>query len=177
MKLGSPTKTQQLLIIASALLLLMVLACAGLFYLIKKENEQISLKEQGYLSEEAEFQRFEALEDILANISNGNALLDTYFVGANGAVSFIELVESLGAESGAAVEIASVSTNPVVDWLERLELQVTVRGDFASVFQFLSRIEAVPYQSEVTHASLRRITIGDEPGWSLALSFYALKLQ
>lgn len=77
--------------------------------------------------------------------------LALYTVGRDGAVSFIELLETIGNDIGVRVVIESATTKELTLFPqnEELRLTLTATGTWSAVVRFLGLLELLPYKAKV----------------------------
>ena len=107
--------------------------------------------------------------------------LDIYLVvGGGGVVNFIETIESIGGISGVNVTVNTVETekNKIHETLEDLNLNLTVRGTWNSVFHFIALVETLPQHVEISGAQFNRVPTDEEEFfWQGTLDISAIKLK
>ena len=84
------------------------------------------------------------------------AKLDSYFVGQDDIVQFIEAVESLSGITGGEIEIASVDLEEGSNTsaYQFLHLRLTTKGAWEEVMYFTALLEALPNHVLVERGSL-----------------------
>lgn len=160
-------KTKKLLLIVSALTIAVLVLYIVFFLQIREKNKNISLlKNEADLVIQKEG-RLRSIQQLISDTKDEREKLSTYFVGKDGAVEFIEKIESLEADTGAVIDITSVSVDDIGDVVnedaELLRLLFKAEGSWQSIYQLLSLIESLPFNVSVTQANLEgQFVLGEE---------------
>lgn len=168
------------------MIVIVIVALGGyyvLFHIIKQTNEKTSelAKEIEQYTEQAEVLR--SADKVADALQEDIEKINSYFLGKEQVVSFIETVESAGEKSGVTVTISSVgvggaggvivasgqkpapkptaqlattSTQSLTP--ETLSLRADVRGSWSGVLQFMSYMENVPYKLSLNRVSVGRVS-------------------
>lgn len=169
-------KNKELLVIV----LLLNLAAVGwygfLFREIKMKNEVSSNLVNDIDARVAEENMQSSIKALAAETTVLREKLTGYSVAREGAVSFIELLETAGKNTGASVSIESVSTANVPDStaLETLRLTLNATGSWRAVIRFLGLLEFLPYEARIEQVVVSKPPQGGEP-WRINLALYVLK--
>jgi Tfp pilus assembly protein PilO len=156
MKIGTPTK--KILELVIVLNILVFGAYGFLFWNIQNKEAQA-----GVLATEASQNATKdtALRSIKSSLTQNKGFItqiDTYFIPSDGAVTFINMLETLGKQSGVKMSIDSVNVtqDPAVakDFKQTLHLRLITDGSWLNTFALLSTIENLPYRIEFEQVSL-----------------------
>ncbi len=121
-----------------------------------------------------------SVKTIVADTAPDRATLEGYFVGKEGIVPFLELVEEAGRRAGVKTEVTSVSLDRSTDRDASFEnLRVSVKGDggFGDVFALLVMLEELPFGVRVQNVSITERTDPNAAGWRVVLTFIVPKLK
>jgi hypothetical protein len=151
-------KTKKNIIMAIIINLIIWSAVVFIAWDIKLINRQIV---SSLASSEKDLKKDESLRTIKKSLADNAELIgkiNSYFVTPDEVVSFIELIENLGKESGVSLSIGSVTTGPDSknkdDFKEVMKLRLETLGTWRDTYQFLSIIENLPYKETVEQVSL-----------------------
>ncbi len=98
--------------------------------------------------------RTTALRAALGQLASDEALVRKYFVSSDTVVAFLEELQKNGTNSGALVEVLSVSTEND-DKQATLRVVLGVEGSFSAVMNTVGRIEYAPYDLSVRALSVQ----------------------
>lgn len=115
------------------------------FYVNKKNHDATALEHQWQL-EELRRENVKTLEHFLELKSNERGELDKHFVGSGDVVAFLDLIESLGAQTQAKAEVTLID---IPKDGSGLLIEVKSDGSFSAVYKFLSLLENAPYELEI----------------------------
>jgi len=155
-------KTKSILKILVILTVLIVGTYVFLFYYINRTNDTIT-GVAGKLKEISISQaKLTAVERVLADTAAQSRQIDSFVISSDGTVGFIEMVENLAGSAGLSVSIDSVDTKAAAgtmrnDW-EYLNLTISVKGNWAGVFNYLSMLERLPYLAEINSVAIQQTT-------------------
>lgn len=145
-----------------------------MFAKVKAKNERISALHNKIEAEAAEENFLTSVKTLVNDTAVLREKIQDFTVAAEGAVPFIELLESTGREVGVAVSIESV--NPVAlpnaTAVETLRMQVTGVGAWAGVVRFLGLLELLPFEVSVEQVA---VSIGEKDAWRLDATVTVLK--
>ena len=112
--------------------------------------------------------------------------LDSFFVPADGALDFVEYVESLASASSLVykIELFDVEQDAVLkeQGKELLRTSIRTTGSIKNIRVFLSLIESLPFNIKVTRVDLRRTvaqagTTAVKDEWTMLIDFTAIKIM
>lgn len=141
-------------IIGSLLLLASVVAVYGVWYSVVSGKSQHVAEVQNKIEDaEKNANRIALARAALAEISDDEASVRSYFVPESGVVEFINGLEKLGTAQKSEVKVLSVSTagsaaQPI------LTLSLSIHGTFDSVMRTVGAIEYAPFDLWVTRLSV-----------------------
>jgi len=184
----SSSKTKQLLILYS--IVLVIVSGTYVFFVFhingKKTIAATALSDVELLHEQNN--QLQDLNSVLKDINEDQDKLNSYFVHSDKIVDFLESVETIGHDSGAVVEVRSLSEevteNPSISVLA---LNLTAKGDWESVYHFLVLIQNFPIKStfDRIHISRSETDLQDQDGnevgtatlWSGVFNMKVLELN
>jgi len=116
------------------------------------------------------------LEKIYEATASDRAKLSSFFVDDDNKVSFIEMIESLGGQTGSIVSLGSISADDLSasspGTQGHIVARVEVQGSWSAVMGTLVRAENLPYKSIVSTVRLDSVGISDSKssmnGWRLS---------
>lgn len=170
-------KSTELLIIT----ILLNLAAAGwygfLFAEVKAKNENVASLLESIEADTAAGNTLHAKKDLVADTASLREELALRIVSKEGAVPFIELLETAGASVGARVSIESIRANELSGspTAEELELSLRITGTWASVVRFVGLLELLPYKAEVHQVLISRTESSLGRPWEARASLTAVK--
>lgn len=153
----------------------------------KMEEEAVALRQeiQGL---EIKAARLSAQKQDGAAISSID-LLNRHFIGADGALGFVEYVESIAVSSGLAYKINLFDSEQWADGTkndrELLKTSLTTTGSLKNTRNFISLIESLPYNIRINRVDLKKSvdsgTAGTNSGakemWTATVDFSAVKIM
>jgi hypothetical protein len=136
------------------LLLGLIVACAGLWNLIKQKTVHAHELKAEAIQKALERDENLILKSMLSDIQADIEDLSQRIVG-NNAVPFIEMVENLGKAAGVRATIASVSVTPTFEGekYENLVLAINAEGNWDKIYTYLKMLESLPYKVKVQSAN------------------------
>jgi len=177
---------KQLLFIIAIATAIAAVAYVAFFLYIRAKNKNIStLTNEVELIVQKEI-RLRSIERLINDTKEERAALDTYFVGADAVVAFIETIEALGRETETAIEIASVSVDNIgeseEEIAELLRLSLKTEGTWQNFFHLLLLVEALPLNIVVTQTNINTVSLQQsedeeiaEKRWEGTLSVVVVK--
>lgn len=158
------TSTMRILAVVVLVTLLVGAAYVGIFIYIKNTNieiaELISAIDQQIKIEE----RLRSIENIAEDTVLSRVELDSYFVGQDDIVQFIEVVEGLSSITGEEITIASVDLEEGdnTSAYQFLRLRLTTKGAWKETIHFIALLEALPNYVLVERGSLELRSADEE---------------
>jgi hypothetical protein len=150
------SSTKQTLVIAVLIAVVALAANYVLFQQIRNKSESVGQLSTEISAKREQKQRLSAMESLVKDTKQKRAELDTYFVGSDAIVPFLEQLEGLSSSTGATITVDSVSRpNKNGDGpIEPLELTVNTTGEWADVYHLFRLLETLPYSVTINRASL-----------------------
>lgn len=103
------------------------------------------------------------------------ASLPSFLVNDNNALAFIQKVESVGKESGAAVSISSLSSGAAPGSSKQaVSAIVSMNGSWQAVMRAIGLVESLPYALSVRSVNLNSSPAAVAPAWSASISLSVL---
>ena len=168
------------------MLLVMLAAICAYGYLFQKlrhlNADNVALtRDTGTLL--AEQSQIGAIKQSLSDTDVNRAKLDSYFVDPNNVVPFLETVEGYAKAVGVTTTFSDVQLDGKPP---HLSVTVDANGSFANVYQFVSMLEAAPYEISITSSDIRSAIpaglvptgVGDHStGWDATLNLSVLSVR
>lgn len=121
-----------------------------------------------------------SVKTIVVDTAPDRATLEGHFIGKEGIVGFLELVEEAGRRAGVKTEVTSVSLDRSAEQSVSSEhLRISVKGDgsFTGVFALLIMLEELPFGVRVQNVNIAERTDPNAAGWRIVLTFTVPKLK
>ena len=185
------TKTKKIITALIVLNLAVFGACFYLFANIKKTDEVVSDRliqiESGIKKEES----LRSIKNLMDDTKKERERIADFFIEPNGAVDFIEMIDSLGIIAGVKLEVESVGVEALKSETdadsESFRLSLKTKGSWDNIMHLLSLLESLPYQISFESARFQKISgesspdgekkIAATPYWNGNFSFSVLKLK
>lgn len=158
------SKTKQIFLTTIVLVIVASVAYIILFLNIKEKNNNISAltnEVDNVLQKEI---KLRSVGHLIKDTQEDRAKLGSHFVADDEVVDFIEIVEDLGVESGAKVEITNVGINTINEealnkgkFNELLSIDFKIEGRFVEMFHFLSMFEKLPFKVDIRTVNFEKI--------------------
>jgi len=188
--MGHSSKTKQILLTTIVLVIVVSIAYIMLFLNIKEKNNAVSLLTNEVDSVLQKEIKLRSVKYLIKDTQDDRMKLDSYFVADDEIINFIKMIEDLGIESNAEVEITNVSIGVVDEKAvnkdkinELLNIDFKMGGSFVEMFHFLSMFEKLPFKIDVKRVNFEKIPDRDieidkslEP-WKGFFSVTAVKLK
>jgi hypothetical protein len=148
---------RSLLIVLSVLIIAMAGAYYYFFSNLRAMGETISTlsnETDTLLSQEG---NLDSLRAVFSDTTNDRQKINSYFVQRDGAIDFITTIENLAAFAHLSHETQSVETkeeNPPSANRELLHLTFHTTGSWQNTFYFLSLLESLPFNINISHIDL-----------------------
>lgn len=160
-------------ILVTSIILTLILAALNYFFFaeIKNINTRTSISQsevENYKKEQESLAGRSGIAEIVSLIDKVNS----YFVGRDGVVGFIEGVENEARSKGLVLLIRSVGTEnfgglsdeeSVGATKEVMRLKLEARGSWQANMQFISFLEHLPYKVALENVSISRSVDGENP--------------
>ena len=167
------SRTKQLFILATILLLAALAAYGALFVFIQNANQDISALESSIGVRGKQEMNLRSIQTIAEDTLEERTQLDSYFVSPDAVVDFIETIEQLAIPTGTSIETTAVEEHSELESAEAhsfLRMQFTVRGSWQEIFHLLALIETLPFYIEVEKANLERELVDGVERWRGAIA-------
>lgn len=190
--LATKFKTKKILLILIILDVLLFLFGSFVFWNVQKINkETVSLTREAALNTKREM-ALGSVEKMLNDTRPSINSLETFFVGTDSVVVFIERVENLARDVGVKLVTQNVAEDDAgfskEDFKKSLKLKVSVSGSWKNILKLVALLENLPYKislNNITISSDGEIISSDErlsktnttPVWSGVLELSVLKLK
>jgi hypothetical protein len=176
------SRTKTLLIIASAITLVGMLLSGFIIYLIYEKEGKMADVEAKLAVAQAAADSGVSMNHLLTDTKPEREKLDTYFIGSDNVVSFIERIESLSTITKVTTAINSVGIDKSTtdNTFEYVTLNGTAEGSFSNVYWFLSLLESIPLQITVDQIYIEQMPVTEKNAptkWRATFTLKALKLK
>lgn len=127
------------------------------------------------LAQEAEReQSLHTTSGLLADLSEERVALDSFFITPGAEVLFIERIEALGATAGAVITVRDVRLENANEAGEgTLMLGLVAQGTWREITHLLALLDTLPFESELTTATLTRSGDVEAGSWTLQTTLEA----
>ncbi len=143
---------------AIALNVLVFGAYGFLFWSIQNKEAQAGVILSEVVQNNARNDSLIAIKSSLSENQDFISQIDSLFIPSDGAVAFINMLETLGQQSGVKVSINSVGVtqDPKIakDFKQTLHLNLMTDGSWSNTFAFLSIVENLPYRIQFEQVNL-----------------------
>lgn len=157
------SKTKQVLLTAIVLVIVASVAYIIFFINIKEKNNNVSALTNEVDSVLQKEIKLRSVKYLIKDIQDDIVKLDSHFVADDEIINFIEMIEDLGVESGAKVEVTNVSIDVVDEKVvdknkidESLNLDFKIEGRFVEMFHFLSMFEKLPFKINILRTNFEK---------------------
>ena len=142
--------------IGGVLLLASVGACVLFFYTVTEQRVLLQNKVSERAIAKARHSSLTELTKTLEDTKSARESLISRILSENGVVDFLTLIESIEKEQGVQIKTDSLTVEPISEVFEKLVINISVSGSYASVVQVLKLLEHLPYQSSIRKTSIGR---------------------
>lgn len=175
-------QTRTALFISGTIALFSLVLFVGVFYLIYAKSAEITTIENDLASAEAWENSSVSVKRLLVDTRDARNKIDSYFIGSDNVVSFIESIESLSKFVNVDTNVNTVGIDQISDTskFEYATLSAVSEGSFQNLYWLLSLIETMPYELEVRRVYLEQLPPDPKTKtirWRLAFEVRALKLK
>lgn len=142
------TKTRALCITLAIILIAGIAGVYVFWIIIQHSIEKVHTVNAAVENQVLHRQENKALKDLLDQIGPDIDSLQSRIVAANDTVPFIDSIETLAKQSGAAVSIDSVGQEPAIEGkdYEYIVMTLSTNGSWDQVHTFISMVESLPYK-------------------------------
>ncbi|MDD5068098.1 MAG: hypothetical protein PHS53_01875 [Candidatus Pacebacteria bacterium] len=147
------TKTKSLFALVFVLNLLAIAGVAFLFIMIRDKNEHASIVNNDLERALTEKSDMQSLQKEVSAIEADSKTLNSFLVGKDNVVAFLESVDALGKTTGCETKVKTVEEikDPKVS---KIHLVVSANCPWSSLHTFFSALLSIPYKIELKNASL-----------------------
>ena len=180
------SKTKQILMGTIVLVIAVFVLYIMLFLNLKEKNNNISVLTNEVDTVLQKEIKLRSVKYLIKDTEDERADLDSHFVIDDEVINFIEIIENLGMDSGAKIEVTNVSVSSTnkeaadqINISELLYLDFKIEGRFAQMFHFLSILEKLPFKIDILRVNFGRIPNEDGKikSWNGFFSITAVKLK
>lgn len=178
--MGLFARTKSILTVSFLAALLSLAAFGFLMQRIVSVNQATAQLAENIAVEEKRDQQLRALQDLLEELGSEEVALNERFLGPEGLVPFIELIELVGKEAGVVVEVVSVGIQPDAEKVashEWLKIALRTEGSWAKVFHFVMMLESIPYAIKFDQVGLSLREDDKAAFWEATFIIRAAKLK
>lgn len=153
------TKTQQ---IGAGSIVLLLLASTGYVFFLKHiyslQDELVEIKASLAVVDEQEESKQEIVS-LLSKTEDQREEILQYFVSIEDPTPFLELIESFAEDTGAGIEVETLSVAEVSDKTntslteKHVEVVLLVEGTWESLFHLISLLETMPYVATISETA------------------------
>jgi len=116
------------------------------------------------------------LEKLVNDTEVERQQVDSYFVGVDQTVNFVEYLESLARVAGVNFEITSLGVEQSEDdFKDQIILRGEATGTWSSLMNFASLLETAPYRLELVDFAINNN--GEKRTWEMAILIKAFQLK
>ena len=178
------SKTLTTLLIIGILSVAAVLADTFFLFSIKTSLDSSSALEGELEVERRVSSQLQASKEVVAGTAEERDKVETFFVGKDGVVAFLENLEVLGRDAGLEMEVSSVGL--VEEKQDRagersyedLSVNITSKGSWTQNFRFLSILENMPLKLQITRAIIEKQAGGNQNSpWLGSFAINVMKLK
>ena len=135
--------------------------------------ERASLARDAMVTEQHDQLQSRAIYDLASSTAADRDSLTSLFISPDNIVSFITLLESLGAQTGNKVTVSSIDAdnmaNSAPGTVGHAHAHVDTRGSWTQMMTVLSLAENLPYVGTLNHVRFNSNNIGGKQAdWSLS---------
>lgn len=176
-------KVTTIFIIATLSALASVFVATFLYYLIISKQSEFLIIENSISALKLEQDASVSMKHLLTDTAEQRKKIDSYFIGSDGIVTFIESIERLSRETSvdSSVNSVGVEQGASAEEVEYVTVNVSAEGSFRNLFWFLSLLEKMPLKIEITKVYFEQRESVDPKKkgttWRLAFVVKALKFK
>ena len=116
-----------------------------------------------------------ALEQLVNDTEAERRQIDSYFVGADQTVDFVEYLESLASITGVSFKIISLSVEQIKnDFKDQIILRGEASGGWSSLMNFIALLETAPYRLNLADVAITR---PEKTGWAATVLIKTFQLK
>ncbi len=153
-------------LVSLAVLILAVAGYGAWYAFVSAQSAHVADLESQIESKTQTALRISSARAALAQITDSEATVNSYFIGEASVVDFINQLQVLGKSLGTAVNVLSVSEG-VSNAHSSLVVTLTATGSFDAVMRTVGAIEFAPYDLSLSSFSVHTV---QGSGWSADLT-------
>lgn len=151
-------KSPLLHLISALVVCVMIFIGYGVWYAVLADKSAAAGALQSQIDTKTETAaRMATTRTAFAEITNDEAIVQSYFVPETGVVAFIDSIETRGRTIGASVNVLSVSTGGTSEQ-PTLVFTLFIKGTFDAVLRTIGAIEYAPYAISISTLSIDQDT-------------------
>ena len=167
--------TKIIFIISLAVCLAAGAGSAALLYTTNKIERESTLLKQEVAKAEAQRRDLAALVRLAESIDEEVTELNSYLIkNEDEVIDFLNLLDTLASESRLEITVKSTEANSINGSFEDFTINFSVLGSYNNVLQFLTLIEALPYQVLVSEVSF---SSNVEGAWNAEIHLHVTKYK
>ncbi len=147
------TTTQKILILTGILSVCLSFSYVYLYKKIEILSEEIVSVESDLAVANKKVKNKKDTTNVLNKTVNERKKLLSGFVSSEDPTKFLELIESTGKKSGVDVEVQSLNVESKEKESNFIKTVLLVKGDWESVFKFISLLEVFPYMVTISQST------------------------
>lgn len=149
---------------------------AGLTYAIIRAEDRLNEQKMQIAKSQAEEQALSASLRLVEESESERMELSSYILEDDEVVTFLALLETLGAEQSVTLTTASLEVVATQSEYEELKVEIVIEGSYDSLLHMLKLFETLPYQSRITNVLFFKGQ-GTADGWRGELTVYVTKYK
>lgn len=134
----------------------------GFFSTIQQHRKALLNQENTIATEKAHKNALDELLHTVQKTEQQRTELASRIVRDDSVINFLSLFEAVGKEQGVVLTTDSLSTTPLNDMFETLQIHVSVKGSYTAIMRVLALFERLPYQSSVTAVTITNADQGKD---------------
>ena len=170
------TKQTKIMGVTSLLATLAACILFGLgLYIIERTEDTLAAKRHAVAESRFRVEEIVSLSKLVEASSEERDALAQYVLHNDDVISFLMLVEAIGAKQGVSLEIPKLNEVPLNDTFDELRITITLEGGYDAVVRALTVFESLPYQSHISNVSITRVGITQL--WTAGLTIHITKYK
>lgn len=152
-----------------------VVVCIGYYFIYNKtiiQAESYVHANQEVDIEAHKKQTDQELQKMFDATKSSRAKLSSFLVHENTLVTFIEMVENVGEQTGTKLELSSLTTES-----DMVKARVTVSGSWTGVISALMLIENLPVNLSINDIHLDTVDTKGIRSWSMSFALQAVTIK
>jgi len=161
-----------LLVLAVVVLLVVAAVNVYMHQKVSVSVEHAVLARDIVVAEQENATNEQGLSQVFQSTTAARARLHSLFIPSDAAVQIIEALEGIGAETGATVDLSSISADNLdaepSGTIGSIDAQISADGSWASVMRSLKLVEDLPYPVTVSDVSLSSGGAASKREWKVS---------